>query len=35
MKALALTTPAQLSFHCLKAKKKNKMRIHPISGLAP
>jgi hypothetical protein len=30
--ALALTTPSKLSFHCLKAKKKNKMRIHPISG---
>jgi hypothetical protein len=38
MKALALTTPAQLSFHFVvyKAKKKkNKMRIQPISGHSP
>jgi hypothetical protein len=26
---------ALISFHCLKAKKKNKMRIHPISGHSP
>jgi hypothetical protein len=26
---------AFISFHCLKAKKKNKMRIHPISGHSP
>jgi hypothetical protein len=26
---------AFISFRCLKAKKKNKMRIHPISGRSP
>jgi hypothetical protein len=26
---------AFVSFHCLKAKKKNEIRIHPISGHSP
>jgi hypothetical protein len=26
---------AYISFHCLKAKKKNKMRIRPVSGHLP
>jgi hypothetical protein len=29
------TVTAFISFRCLKAKKKNKMRIHPISGHFP